>query len=129
MTMDERDARDLRARFRAWREAEAEAGPSFRSTLAAARHRGARRPLRPVGRRAWSLAVLGGGIVAAVLVVLVTRRRGRPPVVDLATVRWAAPTDFLLRLPGQRLLEGVPRLGDVDRLVAPSLVNSDWRFP
>jgi hypothetical protein len=127
MTMDEHDERELRARFRAWREEEADARPAFLATLAAARHRQVRRLPRLGVRRAWWLA--GLGIAAAVFLVLVARRRPRPPTVDLAAVRWAAPTDFLLHLPGQRLLRGLPRIGDVDRLVTPSLVDSDWRFP
>jgi len=32
-------------------------------------------------------------------------------LIDLAAVRWEAPTDFLLALPGEELLRAVPELG------------------
>jgi hypothetical protein len=34
--------------------------------------------------------------------------RKRAALVDLASVRWEAPTDFLLRTPGTELLRTVP---------------------
>ena len=47
-------------------------------------------------------------------VVVVSTRRERDGVrleLDLATVRWQAPTDFLLKLPGDELLRSLPQLG------------------
>jgi hypothetical protein len=105
--MIERDDHHLRQRFEALRREDAAATPPFRATVAAARAR----PAAASGRRAlWLAAVL----VAVVGVVVVSTWRERDGVrleVDLATVRWHAPTDFLLKLPGDELLRSVPQLG------------------
>src|SRR5205807_985070 len=53
-------------------------------------------------------------IAEAAAVVVISLRRERDGVrleIDLATVRWQAPTDFLLNLPGDELLRSVPQLG------------------
>ena len=105
--MIERDEPHLRRGFEALRREDAAAMPSFQATVAAARARQAAAP----GRRALRLAAV---VVAVVAVVVVWTWRGRHNVrlqIDLATVRWQAPTDFLLKLPGDELLRSVPQLG------------------
>ncbi len=107
--MIEHDDRDLRKRFEALRR-EATAGtPPFQATVTAARAR--RETAAPPRRRALGLAA---AVVALVAIALVSTRRVRDGVrveIDLTTVRWRAPTDFLLTLPGDELLRSVPRLG------------------
>src|SRR2546430_1221925 len=79
----------------------------FAATIAAAR---ARRTARP-RRRALGLAA---AVIVVLAVVVISLRRERDGVrleIDLATVRWQAPTDFLLNLPGDELLRSVPQLG------------------
>jgi hypothetical protein len=111
--MIERDDHDLRKGFAALRREDAAGTPLFQATVAAARARQAAAP----GRRAvWLAAVIVA--VAAVLVVSTRRERGSSRLeIDLATVRWQAPTDFLLKLPGDELLRSVPPLwpGRLDR--------------
>jgi hypothetical protein len=105
--MIDRDDHDVKQAFETLRR-EAMAGtPPFRATVAAAH---ARRTARP-GRRALGLAA---AVIAVVAVVLISTRRERGGVrleIDLATVRWHAPTDFLLNLPGNELLRSIPQLG------------------
>lgn len=117
------DPRDdeLRALFAAQRQDDAAASRSFAQTVAAARRRAQRRP-----RLAAPLHALAGA--AALLVIAValgTWGRGRRApgdslAVDLGAVRWAAPTDFLLRTPGSHLLRGMPSLEHVPALSAPA---------
>jgi hypothetical protein len=104
--IDDRD-QDLKQRFVALRRAAAAASPSFQATLAKARAGGGTERRR---RRLRVAAALG---LSAALVLLLMRRHPLEPYVaiDPATVRWQAPTDFLLTLPGDELLRGVPRLG------------------
>jgi len=105
--MIERHDHQMRQRFEALRREDAAGGPSFQATVAAARARQAAAP----GRRALKLAAV---VVAVMAVVIDSTRRGRNGVgldIDLATVRWHAPTDFLLKLPGDELLRSVPQLG------------------
>ncbi len=102
------DDRHLRKAFEALRRDAAAGTPPFDATVAAARARRAAMP----GRRV--LALAAAVVVAVVAVAVVSRRPDRdgvPVEVDLATVRWRAPTDFLLKLPGDELLRSVPQLG------------------
>ena len=104
--MIERDDHHVKQAFEALRREDAAATPPFAATIAAAR---ARRMARP-RRRALGLAA----VIVVVAVVVVSLRRERDGVrleIDLATVRWQAPTDFLLNLPGDELLRSVPQLG------------------
>lgn len=106
--MIERDDRHLKQAFEALRREDAAAGPSFHATVAAAR---ARRP-GVARRRALGLAAVV--VVAAIAVVVASTwqmQHGDRLEIDLATVRWQAPTDFLLKLPGVELLRSVPQLG------------------
>lgn len=103
--MTERHDNDLRKRFEMLRGEDAELAPPFPTIVARARARPPR-----VGPGLAAAAVL---IVMAVLAFLFTRRDGPRVAIDLAAVRWEAPTDFLLKLPGDELLRAVPRLGRV----------------
>jgi len=102
--------RDLRTAFAALRRENAAGAPSFAATLAGARSRAVRRRL--------PLFAVAATIAAALLLVVVLRDRRPGLTIDLATVRWEAPTDFLLALPGAELLRAVPPLAftiDLDR--------------
>ena len=106
--MIEHDDPQLKQAFEALRREAAAGTPPFRATVAAARTRRAPAP----GRRPLGLAA--AVILVVVCVVVVSIRRDRDGVrleIDLATVRWQAPTDFLLKLPGDDLLRSVPQLG------------------
>ena len=106
--MIERDDHHLRGAFEALRREDAAGTPPFQATVAAARARPAAGP----GHRALRLGA--AVVVAVVAVVVVSTRRERDGVrleLDLATVRWQAPTDFLLKLPGDELLRSLPQLG------------------
>ena len=108
--MIENDERHLREDFQALRRDAAGRMPSFASTVLAAR-------ARRTASGGWvvaAAAVIVVAVAAVALVVPVPRRGvrdGRALRVDLTTVRWRAPTDFLLTLPGDELLRTVPRLG------------------
>jgi hypothetical protein len=103
---DDRD-QDLKQRFGALRRAAAAASPSFQATVAKARAGAGRER-----RRRWLPVAAALGLSAAVALLLMRRHPLEPYVaIDPATVRWRAPTDFLLTLPGDELLRRVPRLG------------------
>lgn len=105
--MMDHDVDDLKQRFAGLRRETAAGLPSFHETVTTARARGVAGRRR---RRVQLAAVVTAGLALAVLVT----RRGRPDArmaIDPATVRWHAPTDFLLTLPGTELLRSVPRLG------------------
>jgi hypothetical protein len=105
--MTEREDHDLQDRFEALRREDLAHSASFKTTLAGAR---ARRTA-PSGRRPLRLAAAALVLAGVVLVLLVVHRHRDGALIDLATVRWHAPTDFLLRLPGDELLRTVPELG------------------
>jgi len=104
--MIERDDHQLRKGFEALRREDAACTPPFEATAAAARARQATVPRH----RALTLAA-AAAVVAVVVVSIWRERDGVRPQIDLATVRWHAPTDFLLKLPGDELLRSVPQLG------------------
>jgi hypothetical protein len=68
--------------------------------------------------RVWGLAVATAVIVAALAIGLTLHRRaaGTVPKSDLAAaeklVEWRAPSDVLLKTPGQEILLTTPRLGE-----------------
>ena len=112
--MTEQDDHHLKQAFEALRREGSAGTPPFGTTVAAARARQTAAPRR----RALGLAAVVVVAVAAVVVVSTGRNlTGGPLGIDLATVRWQAPTDFLLKLPGDELLRSVPQLGrrGVDR--------------
>ena len=117
---------DLREHFRALRREDGAGAPSFHTTLGAARARAA----APSRRRVLGLAA-AAAVTAGVIVAFLFTRHGRHGVpIDLATVRWEAPTDFLLALPNEKLLRTVPQLG---RMHLPgaglTTIDSDRRTP
>jgi len=114
--MTERTDHDLGEQFHALRREDAAAAPPFYATLAAARAWHATAPRRRVLGLA-AAAILVAGVAVA---LLLARRDRRGVPIDLAAVRWKAPTDFLLALPGEELLRTVPKLVTID---------SDWRTP
>jgi hypothetical protein len=104
------DDREIRERFAQLRESDREMAPGFARTYARARMRrsvGAMLTVRPL--------VIGAA--AAVVLVAVWLANGRPssahtattPIATIAT--WRAPTDVLLRTPGNELLGEMPALG------------------
>jgi len=117
---------DLGERFHALRREDAAGAPPFNAMLAAARARRAGPPRR---RTVWLAAA---AVVAACvgLALLFTRPHRHGVTIDLAAVRWEAPTDFLLDLPGAALLRALPKLG---RVTLPGAgftdTNSDRRTP
>lgn len=117
--MTEHDDRELRDHFRALRREDATRVPPFGATLARARARGV-----AVGGHRWAmwLAASAVAVVVALAAAHALRSNGRrSALVDLAAIRWHAPTDFLLALPGEDLLRAVPDLGR-----AP---HFSWRTP
>ena len=105
--MIEREDHHLRKGFEALRREDAAGSPSFRATVAAARAHRAGAPRR----RVLGLAAVVAVVVAAVVLSIRHDRDGGRLEIDLAAVRWHAPTDFLLKLPGDELLRSVPHLG------------------
>ncbi len=101
------DDQDLKERFVALRRAAAAASPSFRATIAKAQA-----GVGTVRRRRWLPVAAALGVGAALALLLMRRQPlEQYAAIDPATVRWRAPTDFLLTLPGDELLRRVPRLG------------------
>jgi len=95
----------------------AEPSPEFRArVLAAAEAASEAKRVRPW--RVWGLAVATAVIVAALTIGLTLHRRaaGTVPQNDLAAaeklVEWRAPSDVLLKTPGQEVLLTTPRLGE-----------------
>lgn len=107
------DDRALREQFAALRHTTGAGAPSFRSTLAeAARRR------RPGTRLRYPVAVTLGAASVAALALAVAHSGGRrETLVDLTVVRWKAPTDFLLRTPGDELLRTMPAFTTEGRFV------------
>jgi hypothetical protein len=113
--MTERDEHDLHNRFQELRREDLEHATPFMAMLATAR---ARRTIPP----RHGVLGLAAAVVAAVALIFLLSRRHRDGVpIDLATVRWDAPTDFLLQLPGEDLLRTVPEF------LTPH--DFDWRIP
>jgi hypothetical protein len=96
--------RDLRSQFQALRRDTALGTPAFGATLSGVteRRRRAARARRQVA------AIALGATAAVLLFAVLAPHHKRAALVDLASVRWEAPTDFLLRTPGTELLRTVP---------------------
>jgi hypothetical protein len=126
--MTEHNDHDLGERFHALRREDADTAPTFHATLAAAR---ARATAPRLGRRALGLsaAAVAAAAVGVAGVALLLARPDRQITVDLATVRWEAPTDFLLHVPGDELLRTVPELGRVTLGTGFTTINSNRRTP
>ena len=120
------DDRDLRALFARLKQEDRARVPSFRAPRAREAPRWGR-----VGQVALAAAVV------LIALVLAWPDRTPPavarPAVDLRTVAWQSPTDFLLITPGSELLRTVPAVGSPDdwtpidlpgRLPAPESTRS-----
>jgi hypothetical protein len=105
--MTERNDHDLRDRFAALRREDANHATPFETMLARARARRTGPPRRVV----LGLVAIAAVLAAVGLAILLPRRHRDGAPIDLATVHWQAPTDFLLELPGAELLRTVPELG------------------
>ena len=102
------DDRDLRERFARLKQEDSSHVPPFRAPRARDAPRWGR-----VGQVAAAAAVI--------LIALVLARPDRTPrpitgrqVVDLSTVAWKSPTDFLLLTPGSELMRTAPAVGSPD---------------
>jgi hypothetical protein len=112
--MTERDDHDLHDRFQELRREDLEHATPFMTMLATARAR------RTVPPRRGALRLAPAVVAAVALFFLLSRRHRDGVPIDLATVRWQAPTDFLLQLPGEELLRTVPEFltpHDLDRRI------------
>ncbi|MFQ5690746.1 MAG: hypothetical protein ACE5HQ_10790 [Gemmatimonadota bacterium] len=120
MISDPLTDRELRQRFVELRREVLAAAPPF-EPASSLRRRGERRP----ARLGWRAVLVSAMVVTLALgAVLGLFRSGidtsggergvRPDPrfeIDLSTARWVAPSDFLLRTPGQALLGEVPSVG------------------
>jgi hypothetical protein len=95
----------------------AEPSPEFRARVLAAAE-AASEAKRRRQWRVWGLAVATAMTVAALTIGLTLHRRAAVtvPKADLAAaeklVEWRAPSDVLLKTPGQEILRTTPRLGE-----------------
>jgi hypothetical protein len=111
--MNEEEDRDLRRRFAALRDEDAQDTPDFARLWRQARARHERRPSRRIA--AWLVVAAG---TAALLVAAVGRYRRPSPVSpdETSTMpslsQWRPSTDFLLRTPALEVLTTVPALGE-----------------
>jgi len=116
----ERDDAEIRAQYQRLRREDEGVGRSldaFRQAVRArprrpqAAGRGHRRQLR----QRLAAAALGLALAVGLGALRWLRPRPAPPSDEAAIARlahWRAPTDALLQAPGDRLLRGVPRLGE-----------------
>ncbi len=103
---DDRD-RALHELFGALRGEAAAGAPEFHDALTGVARR--RERIRRARRRmAGITAAVAATAVALVILAWPITGGKRIALVDLATTRWEAPTDFLLRTPGAELLRTVP---------------------
>lgn len=109
---DEHDDPDLRQAFAALRAEDTAQPPDLERLLARPR------PSRPRAARLPRLAGFAAAAAAAAVAVLLLAhalgafRSPTPHDVQAVSVAsWTAPTDFLLRTPGQDILGPLPRLG------------------
>jgi hypothetical protein len=102
--------REIRDRFAQLRESDRGSAPSFARTYAHARTRrsvGARLRVRPL--------VIGSAAAVVIAAVWLANARSFSPHTATPTIAaiaaWRAPTDILLRTPGNELLGEMPALG------------------
>jgi hypothetical protein len=107
---DEPDDEDLRRAFTALRREDAAHAPGLERLLARPQPSRHRTPVRLAGFMA---AAAAAGVAAMILaqVFHLFRRPAPDGVVAPTVASWSAPTDFLLRTPGQDILGPLPRLG------------------
>lgn len=99
------DDSDLRERFAEFRRQDQARAADFNTFL---RRRGTAGLLRRFP--AW--IAVAACLTIAIGVVLGTRRTSRPhPAPEMSITEWRSSTDFLLRTPGQEVLQTVPKFG------------------
>jgi hypothetical protein len=113
----ERDDAELRGQFQRLRRQDEGQGPPFATLREAARRRREPASRGPRGRLRHRLAAAAVGLAmaAGLGALLWLRPRTAQPPEEAAIARlsrWRAPTDSLLRGPGDQLLRGLPRLGE-----------------
>jgi hypothetical protein len=107
---DDRNDEDLRRAFGAQRREEAAQAPELGRVLAGR----APDPSRRIARLPLmaALAATGAALIAALVVTrAVAPRHPTDPAPVGAALEWTAPTDFLLRTPGQDILDTIPHIG------------------
>lgn len=84
-------------------------------------------------RASWVRITAAAAVLAMIVGLTISRTRwftSQDPIadtdaaaemVDLGTTTWTSPTDFLLELPNQELLEEVPELGPTHGLIGENL--------
>jgi len=101
------DDRELRERFAELRRADQARAGGYRAVL----YRPAPRT-RHVRLAKWA-AVAGLAVVIALAVLSVERSERRyAGSHDVSITEWKSPTDFLLRTPGQEVLQTIPQIGE-----------------
>jgi hypothetical protein len=111
---DERDDAELREQFQRLRRQDERLARPFSAFRLAARQR-PRAGSRGLLRYRLAAAALGLALVAGMGALHLLRPHAArfPDEAAIARLsRWRAPTDGLLRAPGDQLLRGVPRLGE-----------------
>ncbi|HEY6209690.1 MAG TPA: hypothetical protein VIW28_11560 [Gemmatimonadales bacterium] len=99
--------RALHELFGALQKEAAAGAPKFHDALTGAARR--RERIRRARRRVAGITAVVAATALVLMVVAWPITGGkRADFVDLATTRWEAPTDFLLRTPGAELLRAVP---------------------
>ncbi|HEY6348747.1 MAG TPA: hypothetical protein VI636_04995 [Candidatus Angelobacter sp.] len=93
----------------------AEPSPNLGARIMAAAE-AAGRGRRPNLWRVWALAGAGTAVVIAAILVFALNRQPSLTETELrqsqALAHWQAPTDVLLRFPGQGILNSTPKLGE-----------------
>ncbi len=109
--------RDLRDEFARLRDEERRQATPFHDVLS--------KPIEPPrpARASWVRITAAAAVLALIVGLTISRARWTTPqgpvagtdqameIVDLGATSWTSPTDFLLELPSQALLEEVPELG------------------
>lgn len=103
------DDRDLAGQFARLRREQREAASTFGAVTARPAPRRRRRvPFVGLAAAVVAAIVIGGNVIRHE--VKPHGAREQPPVIDLRSARWVAPTDFLLNVPGDWLLRDLPRI-------------------
>jgi hypothetical protein len=116
--------RELRDEFARLRDEERRQVTPFREVLS--------KPIEhrpPPARASWVRITAAAAVLALIVGLTISRARWTPSqgpiagtgaaieIVDLGTTSWISPTDFLLELPSQELLEEVPTFGRTGDLI------------
>jgi hypothetical protein len=116
--------RELRDEFVRLRDEERRQATPFHQVLS--------KPIEPrpaLARASWVRITAAAAVLALIVGLTISRARWTPSqgpitgasqavdVVDLGTTSWTSPTDFLLQLPSQELLQEVPELGRTGGLI------------